>query len=115
LGRVGELTPAPGSPFPAQTGLFGPFGSEFSPAKPDLLFVSNAHTASGAPAQPGSVSDFTDEPNGVLSAAGGSPFFNDGSASCCVEVSHGSDGALISLGSATPGPGGATPSGIVVA
>jgi hypothetical protein len=97
LGRVGELTPAPGSPFPAQTGLFGPFGSEFSPAKPDLLFVSNAHTASGAPAQPGS------------------PFFNDGSASCCVEVSHGSDGALISLGSATPGPGGATPSGIVVA
>ena len=41
VGSGGRLTAAPGSPFPAQ-GL-GPFGSEFSPANPDQLFVSNAH------------------------------------------------------------------------
>jgi hypothetical protein len=98
----GELTRAPGSPFPAQAGFFGPLGSEFSPTRPDLLFVSNAHTASGAPARPGSVSVFTDGPNGVLSAAGGSPFLNDGSASCWVEISH--DGRflyVVNTGSST--------------
>jgi hypothetical protein len=84
----GTLTPAPGSPFPTQAGFFGPLGSEFSPTDPEMLFVSNAHTASGAPARPGSVSVFGDAPNGVLSPIGGSPFFNDGSASCWVEISH---------------------------
>ena len=47
----GELTSAPGSPFPTQAGFFGPLGSEFSPTNRDQLFVTNAHTASGAPAQ----------------------------------------------------------------
>jgi 6-phosphogluconolactonase len=100
--RDGELTPAPGSPFSAQTGFFGPLGSEFSPTKPDLLFVSNAHTASGAPAFPGSVSAFSDAASGVLSAVGGSPFFNDGTASCWVEINH--DGRflyVVNTGSST--------------
>jgi len=43
VGSGGLLTAAPGSPFPAQ-GL-GPFGSEFRPANPHQLFVSNAHNA----------------------------------------------------------------------
>lgn len=97
----GKLTPAPRSPFSTQTGFFGPLGSEFSPTKPDLLFVSNAHTASGAPAFPGSVSVFSDA-SGVLSAVGGSPFFNDGTASCWVEI--GNDGRflyVVNTGSST--------------
>src|SRR6185312_4344004 len=48
----GRLTPAAGSPFAAQAA--GPFGSEFSPADPTRLYVSNAHGGPGA----GSVSAF---------------------------------------------------------
>ena len=55
VGSGGRLTAAPGSPFPAQ-GL-GPFGSEFRPASPDQLFVSNAHNTA---TDSGTVSAFKD-------------------------------------------------------
>jgi 6-phosphogluconolactonase (cycloisomerase 2 family) len=87
VGGDGLLTPAPGSPFAAQAGFFGPFGSVFSPTHPDQLFVTNAHTAAGGGA-PGSVSVFTDGSDGTLEAISGSPFSNDGVASCWAEISH---------------------------
>jgi 6-phosphogluconolactonase len=83
VGFGGRLTAAPRSPFKAQ-GL-GPFGSEFSPANPDQLFVSNAHNT--AP-DSGTVSAFTDLPDGTLSPVGGSPFADDQMAPCWVEISH---------------------------
>jgi 6-phosphogluconolactonase len=83
VGFGGRLRAAPGSPFKAQ-GL-GPFGSEFSPADPDQLFVSNAHNT--AP-DSGTVSAFTDLPDGTLSSVNGSPFADDQMAPCWVEISH---------------------------
>ena len=83
VGFGGRLTAAPGSPFPAQ-GL-GPFGSEFSPANPDQLFVSNAHNT--AP-DSGTVSAFQDHRNGRLSPVNGSPFADGQMAPCWVEISH---------------------------
>ncbi len=83
VGFGGRLTPAPGSPFPGQ-GL-GPFGSEFRPANPNQLFVSNAHnTAAGS----GTISAFTDSRNGTLSPVAGSPFADDQMAPCWVEITH---------------------------
>ena len=67
VGVGGRLTAAPGSPFPAQ-GL-GPFGSEFRPASPDQLFVSNAHNTA---TDSGTVSAFNDHRNGRLSSIAGS-------------------------------------------
>ena len=86
----GLLSAAPGSPFTPQG--YGPFGSEFRPTNTAQLFVTNAHTAEAGPA-PGSVSAFTDAANGVLTPISGSPFMNDGIASCWVEISH--DGAYL--------------------
>jgi 6-phosphogluconolactonase len=83
VGSDGRLTAAPGSPFPAQ-GL-GPFGSEFRPANPSQLFVSNAHNT--AP-DSGTVSAFRDHPNGTLSSIKGSPFPDHQMAPCWVEISH---------------------------
>ena len=83
VGPGGRLTAAPGSPFPAQ-GL-GPFGSEFRPANPDQLFVSNAHNT--AP-DSGTVSAFSDTANGRLSSVNGSPFADGQTAPCWVEISH---------------------------
>jgi 6-phosphogluconolactonase len=83
VGFGGRLTAAPGSPFKAQ-GL-GPFGSEFSPANPDQLFVSNAHNTA---TDSGTVSAFTDSPSGTLSSVSGSPFADDQMAPCWVEISH---------------------------
>ncbi|HEY3631594.1 MAG TPA: beta-propeller fold lactonase family protein [Jatrophihabitantaceae bacterium] len=77
----GRLTAAPGSPFPAQ-GL-GPFGSEFRPTDPAQLFVSNAHNAGV-----GTVSAFHDGANGTLSSIGSSPFTDNQTAPCWVEISH---------------------------
>jgi 6-phosphogluconolactonase len=95
VGFDGRLTAAPGSPFPAQ-GL-GPFGSEFSPASPDQLFVSNAHNT--AP-DSGTVSAFRDHHNGRLSPVNGSPFADDQMAPCWVEISH--DGqSLFTVNTAT--------------
>ena len=50
VGSDGRLTPAPGSPFPAQR--IGPFGSAFRPTDPRQLYVSNAHDGPGPAACP---------------------------------------------------------------
>ena len=76
----GRLSAAPGSPFPAQ-GL-GPFGSEFRPTNPGQLFVSNAHDGAGA----GTVSAFRDSANGTLTSIGSSPFADNQTAPCWVEI-----------------------------
>jgi 6-phosphogluconolactonase len=83
VGPDGRLTAAPGSPFPAQ-GL-GPFGGEFRPTNPGQLFVSNAHNTA---VNSGTVSAFTDSPNGTLSPLTGSPFADGQMAPCWVEISH---------------------------
>jgi 6-phosphogluconolactonase len=83
VGPDGRLTAAPRSPFPAQ-GL-GPFGSEFRPTNPGQLFVSNAHNTA---VNSGTVSAFTDAPNGTLSSVAGSPFADGQMAPCWVEISH---------------------------
>lgn len=82
VGHDGHLTPAAGSPFPAQAA--GPFGSEFSPTNPRRLYVSNAHGGAGN----GSVSAFTVSRRGVVSSVGGSPFADSQTAPCWVEISH---------------------------
>src|SRR4029077_3079282 len=82
VGSGGRLTAAPGSPFKAQ-GL-GPFGSEFRPTNPDQLFVSNAHNVG---AGTGTISAYTDSPNGTLTPVAGSPFADQQTAPCWVEIS----------------------------
>ena len=82
VGRNGLLYAAPGSPFAAQGP--GPIGSEFSPVRPNQLFVSNAHGG----ANNGTVSAFNVSRNGVLSSIGDSPFADDQTAPCWVEISH---------------------------
>jgi hypothetical protein len=82
VGSDGRLTPAPGSPFPAQA--VGPFGSEFRPTNPSELYVSNAHGGPNA----GSVSAYNVESNGVLDPIGGSPFADQQTAPCWVEITH---------------------------
>jgi 6-phosphogluconolactonase (cycloisomerase 2 family) len=83
VGPDGRLTAAPGSPFPAQ-GL-GPFGSEFRPTNPDQLFVSNAHNVG---AGTGTISAYDDTANGTLTPIGSSPFADDQTAPCWVEITH---------------------------
>ena len=78
----GRLIAAPGSPFQGQ-GL-GPFGSEFRPTNPNQLFVSNAHNGAGL----GTISAFTDSPNGTLTPVAGSPFADNQTAPCWVEITH---------------------------
>ncbi len=91
----GRLHAAPGSPFAAQGP--GPFGSEFSPVDPDQVFVSNAHGGPGA----GTVSAFSDGPDGVLASIGASPFANGQTAPCWVEIS--ADGRhLFAVNTAVP-------------
>jgi 6-phosphogluconolactonase (cycloisomerase 2 family) len=82
VGGDGRLTAAAGSPYAAQG--VGPFGSEFRPTNPDQLFVSNAHDGPGA----GTVSAFNDSATGVLTAIGSSPFADNQTAPCWVEISH---------------------------
>jgi 6-phosphogluconolactonase len=82
VGADGRLTPAPGSPFAAQAA--GPFGSEFSPADPSHLYVSNAHGGAGN----GSVSAFGVDAAGTLSSIGASPYADGQTAPCWVEISH---------------------------
>jgi hypothetical protein len=79
----GRLAAAPGSPFAAEG--FGPFGSEFRPTNPDQLFVSNAHNIG---AGTGTVSAFSDAADGTLSSITGSPFADNQTAPCWVEISH---------------------------
>ena len=95
VGADGRLTPAPGSPFAAQG--IGPFGSEFRPTDPSQLFVSNAHDGPGK----GSVSAFAVAANGTLSSIGASPFADNQTAPCWVEITH--DGAyLFAVNTAVP-------------
>jgi 6-phosphogluconolactonase (cycloisomerase 2 family) len=82
VGSNGLLTAAPASPFPAQAA--GPFGSEFNPANPSQLFVSNAHQGAGQ----GSVSAFTAAGDGTLSAVSPTPFANGQSGTCWVDVNN---------------------------
>jgi len=82
VGSDGRLTPAPGSPFAAQR--IGPFGSAFRPTNPDELYVSNAHDGTLA----GSVSAYTVGDDGTLTAIGDSPFADNQTAPCWVEISH---------------------------
>jgi 6-phosphogluconolactonase len=116
VGSDGRLSPAPGSPYAAQsftpTQGFGQFGSEFSPTDPNQLFVSDAHTGAGGAAFPGLISSFTDAADGTLTPVG-APVANDGGASCWVEISH--DGKFLftvntasaSISSYSIGSGGA--------
>jgi 6-phosphogluconolactonase (cycloisomerase 2 family) len=87
VGGDGRLTPAPQSPFAAQGP--GPFGSEFRPTDPSQLFVSNAHGGSGN----GTVSAFSVSGDGTLSSIGASPFPDEQTAPCWVEISH--DGSFL--------------------
>jgi 6-phosphogluconolactonase len=82
VGRDGRLTPAAGSPYPAQAP--GPFGSEFSPTRPHRLYVSNAHGGTDN----GSVSAFRVNPNAKLKSIKGSPYPDHQTAPCWVEISH---------------------------
>jgi 6-phosphogluconolactonase (cycloisomerase 2 family) len=83
VGANGLLHTAPDSPLAAQ-GL-GPFGSEFRPTNPNQLFVSNAHNVG---AGTGTISAFTDSANGNLTPIAGSPFADDQTAPCWVEITH---------------------------
>jgi 6-phosphogluconolactonase len=78
----GHLLAAPGSPFSGQ-GL-GQIGGEFSPATPWQLFVTNAHNGDGL----GTVSAFRDSLSGQLTPIGASPYPDQQSAPCWVEISH---------------------------
>ncbi|MBV8431230.1 MAG: beta-propeller fold lactonase family protein, partial [Solirubrobacterales bacterium] len=82
VGWDGRLDPAFGSPFPSQGP--GPFGSEFRPTDPHQLFVSNAHGGTLA----GTVSAFDVSHDGTLSSIGESPFRDQQTAPCWVEISH---------------------------
>lgn len=82
VGVDGLLTPAAGSPFPAEAA--GPFGSEFSPTNSHHLYVSNAHGGTGN----GSVSAFSVTPNAKLRSITGSPYPDGQTAPCWVEISH---------------------------
>ena len=82
VGFDGRLTPAVGSPYPAEAA--GPFGSQFSPTDPHHLYVSNAHGGAGN----GSVSAFSVNPNAKVKTIGGSPFADGQTAPCWVEISH---------------------------
>jgi 6-phosphogluconolactonase len=77
----GRLTAAAGSPFAAQAA--GPFGSEFRPTNANQLFVSNAHAGALA----GTVSAFTDGADGTLTSIGSSPYADNQTAPCWVEIS----------------------------
>jgi 6-phosphogluconolactonase len=78
----GRLTTAPGSPFRAQA--TGPFGSEFRPTDPRQLFVANAHAGAGN----GTVSAFSVASDGALTSIGASPFADQQTAPCWVEITH---------------------------
>ncbi len=95
VGSDGRLTPAPGSPFPAQA--VGPFGSEFRPTNPSELYVSNAHGGANV----GSVSAYNVAANGILHPIGDSPFPDKQTAPCWVEITH--DGRfLFTVNTAVP-------------
>jgi 6-phosphogluconolactonase (cycloisomerase 2 family) len=91
VGHDGRLTPAGGSPYLAQAFSpaqgWGQLGAEFSPANPNQLLVSDAHTEAGGAAFPGLLSSFTVAADGSLNPVG-APVANDGGASCWIEISR---------------------------
>jgi 6-phosphogluconolactonase len=96
VGSNGLLTAAPTSPIAAQA--TGPFGSEFNPADPSQLFVSNAHQGAGQ----GSVSTFIAAGDGTLSAVSPTPSANGQSGTCWVDVnSSGTALFAVNTGSGT--------------
>jgi len=82
VGQDGRLTAAPGSPFAAQGA--GPFGSEFRPTNPTQLYVSNAHDGAGK----GTVSAFSVARDGTLTSIGDSPYPDNQTAPCWIEITH---------------------------
>jgi 6-phosphogluconolactonase (cycloisomerase 2 family) len=84
----GHLTAAPDSPFAAQGA--GPFGSEFRPTNRSQLFVSNAHDGPNN----GTISAYTVSANGALQSLAHSPFPDNQTAPCWVEITH--DGRYLS-------------------
>jgi 6-phosphogluconolactonase len=82
VGRDGRLRAASGSPYPAQGP--GPFGSEFRPTDPAELYISNAHGGAGN----GTVSAFHVGFDGTLAPIGTSPFADQQTAPCWVEITH---------------------------
>jgi len=95
VGHDGRLQAAAGSPFAAQG--VGPFGSEFRPTNPTQLYVSNAHGGAGN----GTVSAFHVAGDGTLTSIGASPFADQQTAPCWVEISH--DGRfLFTVNTAVP-------------
>ena len=82
VGRGGLLTAAAGSPFAAQG--MGPFGSEFRPTNAAQLYVTNAHDGANA----GTVSAFAVGADGALTTIAASPFPDEQTAPCWVEISH---------------------------
>jgi 6-phosphogluconolactonase len=82
VGEDGRLTAAAGSPLAAQAA--GPFGSEFSPTNPHRVYISNAHAGPGS----GSVSAFKVSRNGALTSIGASPYADNQTAPCWVEITH---------------------------
>src|SRR5260370_34331630 len=76
----GRLTAAPSSPIPAQA--TGPFGSELRTTNPSQLFVSNAHAGPNN----GSVSAYIVASNGDLTPIGASPFPDQQTAPCWVDI-----------------------------
>jgi 6-phosphogluconolactonase len=82
VGHDGRLTAAPGSPFAAQGA--GPFGSEFRPTNPSQLYVSNAHNGAGK----GTVSAFSVARDGTLTSIGDSPYPDNQTAPCWIEITH---------------------------
>ncbi len=91
----GTLKMAPDSPFASKN--IGPFGSEFRPTNSNQLFVSNAHDGAGK----ASVAVFNDGADGTLKAIDGSPFADNQTAACWLEIS--SDGNyLYTVNTAVP-------------
>ena len=82
VGSNGLLTAAPDSPTAGQG--VGPFGSEFRPTNTAQLFVANAHDGANA----GSVSAFAVGADATLTSIGASPFRDNQTAPCWVEISH---------------------------
>jgi 6-phosphogluconolactonase (cycloisomerase 2 family) len=56
----------------------------FRPTNPSQLFVSNAHAGAGA----GTISAFHDGVDGALTSIGASPYPDEQTAPCWVEISH---------------------------
>ena len=95
VGSNGLLTAAPDSPFAAQAP--GTIGSEFRPTDPSQLFVSNAHAGAGN----GSISSYSVASDGILNPISGSPFADNQTAPCWVEITH--DGRyLFTVNTAVP-------------